>query len=506
MKKLLIMCIFTLTFFFPVTNGFSDILTDLRNFEESLGDWVKQTNELNQRLSFLEGERVAREKQIADYNQSMADIGNLITDLNARVDKVVKMSSLKGVKDIVKSFEGTLDVFKNRFSELAKSLEDQEVKTAVLERIYRTSQKPVETLINSIDEQKSVINKLAERLEKQEKLILSMGESLTKQTVPAESFTEGIEKLNARLSKLESGVIVQRKGLKDISTERREKAETGKRDVVSEVLPGKIEAEEMEEAPRVQPREAEAPPEKVAEVDGYIDIGGGFLMKNVKFKPFGSSTRISGEIMNKSDRGYGMIDFKVQAFDKENVYLGGHGFSVYRFKKGKTETFEEVITGVEIKEIVKYSVSPARIQSVSDTGESTIKMIEKELQVAKADTKEAAPEDLEELLFDEGKKGIPEKLEGFKSIGNGFYAGNVSFNSFGSSSTVAGVIKNNSEKYFQNASFIMKIYSEAYGMITSLEFSIRRIKSGEMKTFEEIVAGVSPVDIFRHEIVFKSSY
>jgi hypothetical protein len=159
-----------------------------------------------------------------------------------------------------------------------------------------------------------------------------------------------------------------------------------------------------------------------------------------------------------------------------------------------------------MKMIVKYSVSPARMQSVSDTGESTIKMIERELQVARADTKEAAPEDLEELLFDEGKKGILEKPEGFKSVGNGFYAGKVSFNSFGSSSTVTGVIKNNSENYFQKASFIMKIFSEAYGMITSLEFSIRRIKSGEMKTFEEIVAGVSPVYISRHEIMFKSSY
>ena len=47
-----------------------------------------------------------------------------------------------------------------------------------------------------------------------------------------------------------------------------------------------------------------------------------FFIKNVTFKPFGSSTRISGEIMNKSDRGYGMIDFKVQAYNEENVFLG----------------------------------------------------------------------------------------------------------------------------------------------------------------------------------------
>ena len=63
------------------------------------------------------------------------------------------------------------------------------------------------------------------------------------------------------------------------------------------------------------------------------------------------------------------------------------------------------------------------MQSVSDTGESTIKMIEKELQIAKADTKEAAPENLEELLFGEGKKGISEELEGFESVVMGFMPG-----------------------------------------------------------------------------------
>ena len=514
MKKLFILCIFTLTFLFPCTNGFSDILKDLKNFEESLSDWVVQTNELNKRLSELEGERDSREKQVADYNQGVADIGNLIVDLDAKVDQVSKMSSLKGVKDIVKSFEGTLDVFKQRFSEMAKRLEDQEVKTAVLERIYRTSQKPVETLISSIDEQKSVINKLSEKLVKQEKLILSMEESLKKQTSPAVSSTKGIEELNARLSKLESGVIVQKKELKDIPKEVSEKAETGKEVVVSEVTPKKTETEKKVKAGagekaaslEVKPEKVEAPVKKATEVDGYMDIGGGFLAKDIKLKSFGSSTRISGELMNKSDKGYGMIDFKVQAFNKENVFLGGHGFSVYSFKKDKAKTFEEVITGVEIKEIAMYTIYSARMQTVSDTGESAIKMFEKEVKVAKADTKKEVPEDLEALLFDEGKEGGLGKLEGFKSVGNEFYAGKVSFNRFGSSSTVTGEIRNNSKNDFFNASFVMKIFSEAYGMITSFDFSVRRIKSGETKLFEEIVAGVDPVDIGRYEIAFKNSY
>jgi uncharacterized coiled-coil protein SlyX len=521
MKKLIIVCVSALTFLFPCTNGFSDILKDLKNFEESLSDWVKQTNELNQRLSELEGDRKARDKQIADYNRSMDDIGNLMANLDAKVDKVAKTSSVKGVKDIVKSFEGTLDVFKNRFSELAKKLEDQEVKTAVLERIYQTAQKPVETLIKSIDEQKSVINKLAERLAEQEKLILSMEESLKKQTPPAESFTKGIEELNTRLSNLESGVTVQKteekKEFEKISkvvsekAEKTEKTKKGKDVEVSEVSSEKTKVVKKDAAPEVQPKKAEAPPEKVTEADGSIDIGGGFFIKNVNFKPFGSSTRISGEIMNKSDRNYGMIDFKVQAYNEENVILGGHGFTIHGFRKDSTKTFEEVITGAEIKEIARYAVYPAMMQSVSDTGESTIRMIEKELQVAKAETekaaaKEAAPKTLEELLFDKGKKEIPKELEGFEDAGNGFYAGKVSFNSFGSSSTVTGEIRNNSEKDFFNATFVMKIYSKDYGMITSFDFSVRRVKSGETKAFEEIVAGVSPVDIARHEIELKSSY
>ncbi|OHC03112.1 MAG: hypothetical protein A3H23_09775 [Planctomycetes bacterium RIFCSPLOWO2_12_FULL_40_19] len=491
MKKLFILCLFTLIFSFPSTNGFSDILKDLKNFEKSLSDWVKQTDELSQRLSEMEGERGAREKQIADFNQSMADIGNLITDLNAKVDKVANMASLKGVKDIVNSFEGTLDVFKKRFSEMAKRLEDQEVKTAVIERIYQTSQKPVETLINSIDEQKSVISKLAERLDKQEKLIMSM---------------EEVEELNVRLSKLESEF---EEIPKEVS-EKTEKTEAGKDVEVSEVSPEKTEVEKKDAAPVVQPKETKASPEKVTETDGSIDIGGGFLINNVKLKPFGSSSHISGDIMNKSDREYGLIGFKVQAFDKDNVMLGGHEFTINGFRKDSTKTFEEVITGVEIEEIAMYAIYPARLQSVSDTGESTIRMIEMEPRVAKAetkkvDTKEAAPKDLKELL-DKGKDEVLKELEGFENVGGGFYAGKVSFNSFGSSSAVTGEIRNNSKNDFFNASFVMKIYIKNYGMLTSFDFSVRKIKSSETKVFEEIVTGVNPIDIERYEIALKSYY
>jgi predicted nuclease with TOPRIM domain len=474
MKKLFILCLFTLTFLFPCINGFSDILKDLKNFEESLSDWVVQTNELSQRLSELEGDREAREKQIADYNQSMTNIEDLITDLNAKVDKVAKMSSLEGVKDIVKSFEGTLDVFKKRFSKLAKRLEDQEVKTAVLEKIYKTAQKPVETMMQAVDEQNEVVNKLAKRLNEQEKTLLTIKEGLKNQTTPTETLVKGIEELNSRLSNLESGVVVRKA---EEIVEREPEAEIKEKVVISK-----------------------APIKETIEVKGFIDIGRGFFIKNIEFKPFGSSTYASGEIMNKSDRDHGIAEFKFQVYNKEDVLLESHRFSVGSLRRDSTKAFEEVIVGVKPKNIAKYAVFFAEMSLVSATGEEEIKIIERKPKVAMKKAEIGKEESTAKKAWETAKE-----LEGFENIGSGFFIRNVSFDSFGSSSTVTGEIKNNSKKDYYLATFVMKIYSN-YGMITNFDFSVRRFKSGDIKPFKEIITGARPVDIDRYEIVLKKFY
>ncbi len=510
------MCAFTLTLFFSSTVGFSDILKDLDKFQQSLGDWVTQIEELNSRISNLESGKASSEKRAEELNQSLANIEDLLSNMDAKVERVENMSSLEGVKEIVKSFEGTLNVFKKRFSKLANRIEDQEVKTAVLERMYKTANKPLDTLMQAIDEQKSVINKLGDKLTKQEELILSMKESLQKQTSPDESLISGIEELNSRLSKLESGVLVQavtehgkHEEAKHAATPTEHHEETKHAATPTEhheetkhaATPAGHEEAKHAAAPT---EHHEKPQAHVGKTD-LIDIGEGFFVKNIKFEPFGSSSQISGEIMNKSDRDHGMIDFKVQAYDNENIPLGDQGFSVYGFSKSKTKPFEEIIVGVISKEISKYSIYPSRMPLVSDTGESIVKIVEIEKAVAKAETKEgAAPDNLEDLLFDE--TAPPEVLEGFEDVGNGFYAGNVAFNGFGSSSSVTGNIKNNSKNDFYNAYFVMKVFSKTYGMITSLDFSVRSINSGDTKAFEEIISGVQPVDIDRYEITFKSSY
>ncbi len=519
MKKLMTACLLisTLTIFCPVRTGFSDVLTDLQKFTESLGDVVSQISELSQRISTLESENKSKDKQIAEYNQSMDSIEAHLSDLDANVERVANMASLKGVKDIVKEFEGTLKVFKKRFAKLDNRVEDQEVKTSVLEKMFKQANQPLDSLMKTLDEQKELIVSLEGKLHKQETLISSMRDNMQKQTELAVTF--GIEDMKTRISNLESGIS---KHAPDRHAETHDGHAPDKHvtktheehDEHSPEMHGtKTHDDHDEHSPdrhvtkTHDDHEGQAPA-KHATTPGLIDIGEGFFVKNVKFQSFGSSSQISGEIENKSEMDYGMIDFKLLVYDTETVPLGDLGFSLYGLRKGKVSKFEEIIAGVGPKKIAKYSIYPARMPLVSDTGESTVKIIEKELPTAKTETaniaaKELAPENLEDLLFEEAS---PKKLDGLEDVGNGFYASKISFSGFGSSSTVTGKIKNNSKDDFYSASFVMKIFSEKYGMITSIDFSVRSINSGDTKTFDEIIAGVSPVDIERYEISFKSAY
>jgi hypothetical protein len=204
--------------------------------------------------------------------------------------------------------------------------------------------------------------------------------------------------------------------------------------------------------------------------------------------------------MNKSDRDHGIAEFKFQVYNKEDVLLEIHRFSVGSLRRDSTKAFEEVIVGVKPKNIAKYAIFFAEMSLISATGEEEIKIIERKPKVAM----EKAEIGKEELTAKKAWETAKE-LEGFENIGSGFFIRNVSFDSFGSSSTVTGEIKNNSKKDYYLATFVMKIYSN-YGMITNFDLSVRRFKSGDIKPFKEIITGARPVDIDRYEIVLKKFY
>ncbi|MGR3310778.1 MAG: hypothetical protein ACUZ77_08380 [Candidatus Brocadiales bacterium] len=96
--------------------------------------------------------------------------------------------------------------------------------------------------------------------------------------------------------------------------------------------------------------------------------------------------------------------------------------------------------------------------------------------------------------------------EGFQDIGEGFYVKNITFEPFGSSTTMIGKMKNYTSKDYSIAEFVIKVYSPEDFLIGSDDFSIKGFKKGEVDTFKQIITGVAPERIFSYSINFKKPY
>ncbi|OOP54792.1 MAG: hypothetical protein AYP45_18145 [Candidatus Brocadia carolinensis] len=96
--------------------------------------------------------------------------------------------------------------------------------------------------------------------------------------------------------------------------------------------------------------------------------------------------------------------------------------------------------------------------------------------------------------------------EGYKEIGDGFYIRNVTLSLFGSSSQIKGEIKNFSERDRSIASFVVKVYNVSEMLLFTQDFSIKTFKNGEVRTFNEIISGYTPIEIARYEIITKRRY
>ncbi|MDR4504985.1 MAG: hypothetical protein MRK01_09380 [Candidatus Scalindua sp.] len=470
----------------------ASILEGLNSFQESLAGWVEKVEKLEERSSTVEKDLEAKDKQLAEINRSLSNIESLLSKLDSKLTRVQNMRSVEGVKETLKSYEDVLDVIKKRFSEMVKRLEDQEVKVSVLERVYEATQNPVETMLREMDKQKVIISALTEKMATQDKSLLVIMDDFKKGTSSSEDLGKKIEKLNKRLAELESGAVIVKGGSvaqKGHGTEKKEGSQaTGSKDQVA--------ADHKTESHDTGEHKQESD-----EMKGYIDIGMGFFINDLKFVSFGSSCRVQGEIVNKSKRYYSTADFIIKVFDKVGKQLGGQGFSLIGLSQNHKADFEEILTGVNEEEITSYTLYYAKMPSLLATGEGGLKMLERKHEGVTAE--EAAGS-----LHDEKKEEaeVIEVAKDFKEIGNGFYIGNVTFSGFGSSSSVAGLIQNHSETDIGRAAFRMQIFSKEYGLITKLDFAVRHLKAGESQHFEEIITGVRPTDIDRYEVLFKDSY
>lgn len=105
------------------------------------------------------------------------------------------------------------------------------------------------------------------------------------------------------------------------------------------------------------------------------------------------------------------------------------------------------------------------------------------------------------------KEHIPTpEEEGFKEIGDGFYVRNTNLFLFGSSSQIRGEIKNLSDRDRSIATFAVGIYNASDMLLFTQDFSIKTFKKGEIRAFNEIISGYTPLDIARYEIAPKRRY
>ena len=106
----------------------------------------------------------------------------------------------------------------------------------------------------------------------------------------------------------------------------------------------------------------------------------------------------------------------------------------------------------------------------------------------------------------EKEKVITPEEEGFKEIGDNFYIRNVGLSPFGSSSQIKGEIKNFSDSDVSIARFAIRIYNASEMLLFTQDFSIKTFKKGDIRTFNEIISGYTPIDIARYEIIMKRRY
>ncbi len=469
LKKISIITIFILSIIvlMPYRSAVGDMLSELSN-------WMKDMERLSQRV-----EQVER-----DLNEAK-DAADLVRKSEKSLSKVVSR-----IEVLEQNESGqTVEVIQKGLSELRKTVEDQQVITAVLEKKYKQAQRPLEPIKASIDEQKELIGKLVARIETQDKRIQTLSDAIEKKMVPFEKMNKemneklaSLEKMSDIMKKIERGEVI-------VGNQK-----TGKGTLPVAVLPGMKTEDKQELAVTKKPSIKD-----VLEAQGYRDIGNDFFVRNVKFKSFGSSVQVNGSIMNDSEKDYNVANLKIFLYDSMGTILRTRDFSVKGINKGNVKSFEEIISGVKMKQLGRYAIAFGKAIQAYEIKE-TVPVVEKKKSIeslAKTTVKGKATKGVKE-------KAKPKIEEGFKDIGNNFYAKDLKITKFGSSCELTGEIMNGSEDYVSIAKFYIEIFNGQKNLIWRQEFSIKGIKGLKKEKFSEFLTGIEPEDVGSFELKSKN--
>lgn len=327
--------------------GEQQVMKELEDFQKALSGWMKNLDGLGSQFSTFQ-------KSVGDIKEFEKTIRGNEEKLNSivsRLEGIEKSASVADVRGMLDSFGKTLDIIKKLLSDLTKRVEDQEVKTAVLEKRYQEAQRPLEPIKKAIDD----LNKLVtDKMGEQEKRIATVEDGFKTRVASLDSALKNFEgqlktvsNVEMRVKKLEKGGI----GIAGTAT--------------AEVPPSvPVKMTEGTETVRVAEgtETAEVVKEHVPtpEEEGFLEIGDGFYLRNVNLFPFGSSSQIKGEIKNFSDRDRSIVAFVVRVYNTSDVLLFTQDFSIKTFKRGEIRPFSEIISGYTPVEIARYEVLAKR--------------------------------------------------------------------------------------------------------------------------------------------------
>ncbi len=294
MKKFSIILI--LVIFLVGAKRTSDELDNSQNFEKSLLVWSKLLKDISERLSSLENDFQTKEKQQKEFNHNNVIIKESLANLNARMDKIEKMTLILDLKDTLESYEGTLDVFKERLSDIAKKLDDIEVKAAITEKIYGEHKQPkLVTSKEALDE------------------TVRIDTGITSETQDIAKVEKKVEVAKTKTKKEQPQIVKERSD------------EKVKRTISKELK-------------------------------GFKKIGNDFYVRNVTFLDYGSSSIAKGEIKNNSRNDISTALFTIKIFGEDSSVIGEFDFSVVNIRSGVIRPFEEMIQGLRSSEISKYEI------------------------------------------------------------------------------------------------------------------------------------------------------
>ncbi|MFQ5956387.1 MAG: FxLYD domain-containing protein [Candidatus Brocadiales bacterium] len=314
----------------------------LGEFERSLTKWMRSMETIVSRIDALE-KKVSETKGVSpeltrsltEIADSVGSVRNDLSRFNSRLGRIEDSLGGAAGENPMVEFGRTLNTLKKNLAELTKRVQDTEVVSAVLENKYADYMRPLDPIKRTLEEHKETLDTLVQDTSTQKEKTGTLESVLTDRLAILDDFLTVSEKQMKSLD-----VIVQR-----VATLESNAGITPPEELYTE-----------EEAVEVAEAAAEEAKPKTPEEEGFEKIGEGFYVRNVLFKPFGSSSRVTGELKNLSSIDYRYAIFNIMVYDLDNVLVSDHDFTVKGLKKDTVKPFKLTITGANPGNISRYAI------------------------------------------------------------------------------------------------------------------------------------------------------